>query len=103
MHLSWNPVVPTEFITASGDGSVLAWRVSRDDGTVAVKMLWGTNFMRLCATDVVLEGATGLSPIQCKLLVQRGDFNRRLYSVNYGSDDGSEDDDGFYDGSEDEE
>ncbi|KAG9063574.1 hypothetical protein KI688_004459 [Linnemannia hyalina] len=69
--LSWNPVVPTEFITASRDGSVRVWRVSSDDGAVAVKMLWGTNLRRLCTAGTVLEGVTGLSSTHQKLISQR--------------------------------
>ncbi|KAG9070334.1 hypothetical protein KI688_009671 [Linnemannia hyalina] len=104
VSLSWNPVVPTEFITASMDGSVRVWRVSSDDGVVVVKMLWGTNLRRLCCEGVVLKGATGLSPIYRKLLAQRSAFDRGLSLDDDGSDDGPEEDggfeDGFYDGFE---
>ncbi|KAG9072005.1 hypothetical protein KI688_006224 [Linnemannia hyalina] len=72
--LSWNPVVPAEFITASEDGSVRVWRVSSDNGTMVVKMLWGTNLKRLCTPGVVLDEAIGLSPIHRKLLAQRISF-----------------------------
>ncbi|KAG9070327.1 hypothetical protein KI688_009664 [Linnemannia hyalina] len=89
VSLSWNPVIPTEFITASDDESVRVWRVSGDDGTVAVKMLWGTNLRILYSAGVVLEGATGLSPIYETLLAQRSAFSTELSS--YGSDDGSSD------------
>ncbi|KAG0051841.1 WD repeat-containing protein 90, partial [Linnemannia elongata] len=90
--LSWNPVVTAEFITASRDGSVRLWRVSSDNGTVAVRMLWGTNLGRLCTAGAVIEGATGLSPIHQNLLAQRCSFDRGLSSDENGSDDGSEDD-----------
>ncbi|KAK3818069.1 MAG: WD40-repeat-containing domain protein [Linnemannia elongata] len=86
VDISWNPVVPTEFITVSKDESVRLWRMSSDDGTVAVKMAWGTNIKALCTTDVVLEGATGLSSIHRKLLAQRGAFVNGSPS----DDDGSE-------------
>jgi WD40 repeat protein len=79
--LSWNPIVPMEFVTASRDGSVRVWRVSSDDGGVAVKMLWGSNIRILCTTSVVLEGATGLSPTHQKLLDQREAFDR-VHSLN---------------------
>ncbi|KAF9275014.1 hypothetical protein BGZ88_002625 [Linnemannia elongata] len=99
--LSWNPVVTTEFITASWDGSVRVWRVSSDDGIVAVEMLWGTNLRRLCSAGVVLKGTTGLTPIHRKLLAQRRAFYKGLSSDDNGSDDRSEDDDGCEDGLED--
>ncbi|KAG9070336.1 hypothetical protein KI688_009673 [Linnemannia hyalina] len=98
VSLSWNPVVPTEFITASMDGSVRVWRVSNYDRAVVVKMLWGTNLRRLCCEGVVLKGATGLSPIYRKLLAQRSAFDRGLSSDDNGSDDGPEEDGGFEDG-----
>lgn len=84
VNISWSPVVPTEFITASKDGSVRLWRMSRNDGAVAVKMLWGTNIRTLCTVDAVLEGATGLSPIHQKLLVQRGALVNDLSSDDVG-------------------
>ncbi|KAF9130373.1 hypothetical protein BGX30_013551 [Mortierella sp. GBA39] len=74
--LSWNPAVPAEFLTASEDGSIQAWRVSNDDGGVTVKMLWGANLRRLCAEGVVLGDATSLSPIYQHLLAQRSAFNK---------------------------
>ncbi|KAF9322474.1 hypothetical protein BGZ91_004307, partial [Linnemannia elongata] len=91
--ISWNPVVPTEFVTSSMDGSVRLWRMSSEDGTMAVKMLWGTNLRRLCSACAVLEGATGLSPIHQTLLAQRSNFDGGLSLDNDGSDDESEDDD----------
>ncbi|KAF9538202.1 hypothetical protein EC957_007098 [Mortierella hygrophila] len=105
VSLSWNPVVPTEFTTASFDGSVRVWRVSSDDGAFVVKMLRGTNLRRLCCAGVVLKGATGLSPIYRELLAQRRAFDRGLPLDHNGSGDGFEDDhgfeDGFYDGFDD--
>ncbi|KAG0057655.1 WD repeat-containing protein 90, partial [Linnemannia elongata] len=78
-NISWNPVLPIEFMTSSEDGSVRVWRVSSDDERIlAVKMLWGTNIRTLCTADVVLKGATGLSPIHRKLLVQRGAIDNNL-------------------------
>ncbi|KAG9070370.1 Minichromosome maintenance domain-containing protein 2 [Linnemannia hyalina] len=76
VSLSWNPVVPTEFITASNDGSVRVWRVSSGDGTAVVRMFWGTNLRILCTAGVVLEGATSLSPSQYKLISQRHVFDK---------------------------
>lgn len=74
--LCWNPVVPREFITASQDGSVRVWRVSDEDGSISVKMLWGTNLRRLCGAGVVLGGATSLSPIHQNLLAQCNAFDK---------------------------
>ncbi|KAK3811514.1 MAG: WD40-repeat-containing domain protein [Linnemannia elongata] len=80
--LSWNPVVPMELITASDDRSVRVWRVSSDDGAVAVKMLWGTNLRRLCTAGVVLEGVTGLSPTHQRLISQRRAFDQGPSSMD---------------------
>ncbi|KAG9070331.1 hypothetical protein KI688_009668 [Linnemannia hyalina] len=101
VSLSWNPVIPKEFITASNDRSVRVWRVSGDDGTMSVKMLWGTNLRTLCTAGVVLEGATGLSPSHQELISQRSAFDGVLPPDYEGSDDESEDDDGSDDKSED--
>ncbi|KAF9544039.1 WD_REPEATS_REGION domain-containing protein [Mortierella hygrophila] len=92
--LSWNPVVPKEFITASYDGAVRVWRVSSDDGAVAVTMRWGTNLRKLCTADVVLEGVTGLSPTHQELISQRRDFDHGISRDDGGSDDELEDDGG---------
>ncbi|KAG0069263.1 hypothetical protein BGZ90_000260, partial [Linnemannia elongata] len=86
VSISWNPVVTTEFITCSWDGSVRIWRISINDGAFAVNMLWGTNIKTLCTADAVLEGATGLSPIHRKLFVQRGAIDNGLSSDDDGSD-----------------
>ncbi|KAF9275323.1 hypothetical protein BGZ88_002402 [Linnemannia elongata] len=43
-------------------------------------MLWGTNIRTLATANVVLEGATGLSPIHRKLLVQGGAIENVLSS-----------------------
>lgn len=74
--ISRNSVVPMEFITANDDESVRVWRVSNHHGTVAVKMIWGTNLRWLCTLDVVIEGVTGLSPIHQTLLEQGPAFER---------------------------
>ncbi|KAG0046580.1 hypothetical protein BGZ90_008149, partial [Linnemannia elongata] len=55
ISLSWNPVVPAEFITSCRDEALQVWRVSSDKGTVVVKMLWGTNLRSLCTAGVVLD------------------------------------------------
>ncbi|KAF9540136.1 hypothetical protein EC957_004612 [Mortierella hygrophila] len=74
MDIAWNTVVPMEFGTGCADGSVRAWRISSDgDGEgFVVKLLWGPNLSILCANGLALKDATGLSPINQKLLVQRG-------------------------------
>ncbi|KAF9147881.1 hypothetical protein BG015_010415 [Linnemannia schmuckeri] len=74
VDVSWNPVVPMEFVTASWDGSIRVWRVSSDGkgGSVVVRLLWGPNFRILCAADMILEGVIGLSTTNKKLLTQRG-------------------------------
>ncbi|KAF9904229.1 hypothetical protein EC991_002932 [Linnemannia zychae] len=71
----WNPLVPLEFTTACWDGSLRVWRISGSNGRIAVNMLWGSNLQMLCVTDMTLKDATGLSPIQQKLLLQRGAIN----------------------------
>ncbi|KAG0282466.1 hypothetical protein BGZ97_008984, partial [Linnemannia gamsii] len=71
--LAWNPVVPMEFVSGCDDGSVRVWKISiGDDGGVgAVRMHWGNDVGRLCASGLIFKGAVGLSPISQRLLVQR--------------------------------
>ncbi|KAF9271506.1 hypothetical protein BGZ88_006037 [Linnemannia elongata] len=76
--IAWNPTVPMEFVTGCKDGSVRVWRVSSNGEDVFVKLLWGTNLAVLHADGVMLKGTTGLSPIQKKLLVQRGAIDDSL-------------------------
>ncbi|KAG9063951.1 hypothetical protein KI688_004065 [Linnemannia hyalina] len=78
LDIAWNPTVPMEFVTGCEDQSVRVWRVSIDGEDVVVKLLWGTNFAILHAADLVLKGTTGLSPMQKKLLVQRGAIDDSL-------------------------
>ncbi|OAQ32655.1 WD40 repeat-like protein [Linnemannia elongata AG-77] len=71
--VAWNPVVPMEFVTGIEDGSVRVWRIlSTEAGDVSVNMHWSSHIGELCAMDLNLKGAIGLSPIYRKLLVQRG-------------------------------
>ncbi|KAG9063950.1 hypothetical protein KI688_004064 [Linnemannia hyalina] len=78
LDIAWNPTVPMEFATGCRDGSVRVWRVSSDGEGVVVKLLWGTNLAVLNAEGLVLKGATGLSPMHRKLLVQRGAIDESL-------------------------
>jgi WD40 repeat protein len=82
-QIVWSPVVPMEFVTHCWDKSVRIWQVSNDGGRVVVRMLWGSNLRILCAEGLVLENATGLSPINQSLLYQRGAVNS---SVVHGKD-----------------
>ncbi|KAG9063959.1 hypothetical protein KI688_004073 [Linnemannia hyalina] len=70
--IAWRPTAPMEFVTSCSDESVRVWRVSSDGEDVVVKLLWGTNLVILNAEGLVLKCTTGLSPMQKKLLVQRG-------------------------------
>ncbi|KAG9063982.1 hypothetical protein KI688_004096 [Linnemannia hyalina] len=75
-NITWNPVIPMEFLTGCLDGSVRVWRVIlNDDGdkdTVPVKLVWGSNLRILCAEGLAFKDAVGLDPIHSKLLGQRG-------------------------------
>ncbi|KAK3836270.1 MAG: hypothetical protein J3R72DRAFT_202615 [Linnemannia gamsii] len=71
--VAWNPVIPMELVTSCNGGSVQVWRMTHDDGgNVVVKMLWGSNIGALHAESLVLEDTIGLSPVNQKLLIQRG-------------------------------
>ncbi|OAQ32728.1 WD40 repeat-like protein [Linnemannia elongata AG-77] len=71
--VAWNPAVPMEFVTGSGDGSVRVWRISGTKaGGMSVRMQWGSCIGRLCAVDLIFKGAIGLNPISQRLLIQRG-------------------------------
>jgi WD40 repeat protein len=82
-QIVWSPVVPMEFVTHCVDNSVRIWRMSNDGGRVVVRMLWGSNLRILCAEGLVLENATGLSPVNQSLLFQRGAVDS---SVVHGKD-----------------
>jgi WD40 repeat protein len=82
-QIVWSPVVPMEFVTLCSDKSVRIWRVSNDGGRVVVRMLWGSNLRMLYAEGLVLDNATGLSPINQSLLFQRGAVDS---SVVHGKD-----------------
>lgn len=45
---------------------------------VVVKMLWGSSLKLLNAENLRFERANGVSPVNCKLLVQRGTINDTL-------------------------
>ncbi|KAG0058415.1 hypothetical protein BGZ89_001303, partial [Linnemannia elongata] len=85
-NLSWNPVVPMEFITSSRNGPVRVWRMSSDNRAVAVKMLWGTNLKTLYTADMVLDGAPGLSPTHQDLLAQRSSLAELGLSLDLDND-----------------
>ncbi|KAF9905209.1 hypothetical protein EC991_001912 [Linnemannia zychae] len=74
--VAWNPAVTLEFVTGCGDGSLRVWRIGshdyNDGGDVSVQMLWGNDVGLLCASNLTLKGAVGLSPLNQKLLLQRG-------------------------------
>ncbi|KAG9063980.1 hypothetical protein KI688_004094 [Linnemannia hyalina] len=72
LDIAWSPTVPMEFVTGCRDESVRVWRVSSDGEGVVVNLIWGSNLAVLQAEGLVLSGTIGLSPMQKKLLVQRG-------------------------------
>ncbi|KAF9338635.1 hypothetical protein BGZ91_008338 [Linnemannia elongata] len=69
----WRPD-KLEFATASDEGSIRAWRVVEDtkSGRVSVRLLWSSGQALLSASGAILHGTVGLSPIDRKLLEQRG-------------------------------
>ncbi|KAF9945223.1 U3 snoRNP protein [Mortierella alpina] len=86
--VAWNPVAALEFVTGCDDSSVRIWRIASHDnmdgGDVSVQMLWGNDVGILCASDLSLQGAIGLSPINQKLLLQRGAKGDSLHSEDDG-------------------
>ncbi|KAF9127409.1 hypothetical protein BGW39_005893, partial [Mortierella sp. 14UC] len=71
--VAWSPTVPLEFVTSGYDQSVRVWRILvKDDGSVCVAMVWGSNLGQLCASDLTFKDAVGLDVINQRLLVQRG-------------------------------
>ncbi|KAF9151492.1 hypothetical protein BG015_006591 [Linnemannia schmuckeri] len=85
-EIVWNPLVPMEFVTQCEDQSIRIWKLSSDDGRTVVRMQWGTNLRLLYAEGLVLKDATGLSPMNQKLLVQRGAVDGSLVHGREGSD-----------------
>ncbi|KAG0293528.1 hypothetical protein BGZ97_005318 [Linnemannia gamsii] len=75
-RLAWKPAVALEFVTGCDDGSIRVWRImsheDADGGDVSVQMLWGNNVGLLCTSKLIFRGAIGLSPMNQRLLVQRG-------------------------------
>ncbi|KAG9070423.1 hypothetical protein KI688_007959 [Linnemannia hyalina] len=85
LNISWNPVTPMEFVTHGHGESVRVWRVSIDGESVVVRMLWGFNKRILCAEGLISKDATDLSPMNQKLLVQRGAVDSSLVHEGEGS------------------
>ncbi|KAF9272110.1 hypothetical protein BGZ88_005203 [Linnemannia elongata] len=86
LDIAWNPITPMEFVTHCLDHSVQVWRMSIDGEGVVVKMLWGYNIGNLCAEGLIFKDATDLSPMNQKLLVQRGAVDSTLVPEGEGSD-----------------
>ncbi|KAG9061300.1 hypothetical protein KI688_007638 [Linnemannia hyalina] len=79
-------LTPMEFVTHCNDESVRVWRVSIEGESVVVRMLWGFNKRILCAEGLISKDATDLSPMNQKLLVQRGAVDSSLVHEGEGSD-----------------
>ncbi|KAF9904203.1 wD repeat domain [Linnemannia zychae] len=81
LSLAWDPVKAMEFVTGCEDSSIRVWRItSHEDtgGDVSVRMLWGNDVGLLCVEGLTSKGASGLSTINQKLLVQRGAMDDSL-------------------------
>ncbi|KAG9070428.1 hypothetical protein KI688_007964 [Linnemannia hyalina] len=85
-NISWNPIVPMEFVTRCNGQSVQVWRMSIDGESVVVRMLWGLNIGSLCAEGLISKDATDLSLMNQKLLVQRGAVDSSLVPEGERSD-----------------
>ncbi|KAF9537268.1 WD_REPEATS_REGION domain-containing protein, partial [Mortierella hygrophila] len=85
-NISWNPIIPMEFVTHGNGQSVQVWRMSIDGESVVVRMLWGLNIGILYAKGLISKDATDLSPMNQKLLVQRGAVDSSLVQEGEGSD-----------------
>ncbi|OAQ25912.1 WD40 repeat-like protein [Linnemannia elongata AG-77] len=86
LDVAWNPTTRMEFATRCDDNSVQVWQVSTNDEGVVVRMLWGYNIGYLCAEDLISKDAIDLSPMNQKLLVQRGAVDSSLVPEGEGSD-----------------
>ncbi|KAF9326198.1 hypothetical protein BGZ91_002075, partial [Linnemannia elongata] len=78
LDVAWNPTTRMEFATRCDDNSVQVWQVSTNNKSVVVRMLWGYNIGNLCAEDLISKDAIDLSPMNQKLLVQRGAVDSSL-------------------------
>ncbi|OAQ22447.1 WD40 repeat-like protein, partial [Linnemannia elongata AG-77] len=78
LDIAWNPITPMEFVTRCLDHSVQVWRMSIDGEGVVVKMLWGFNIGNLYAESLISKDVTDLSPMNQKLLIQRGAVDSSL-------------------------
>jgi WD40 repeat protein len=71
-EVAWSPVIPMQFVAHYSGKTFRVWRVSSDGRKAVVRMQWGSNLRILNAEGLVFKSPVGLSPINRKLLVQRG-------------------------------
>ncbi|KAG0369856.1 hypothetical protein BGX24_002259, partial [Mortierella sp. AD032] len=74
--VAWSPTEDLEFVTGCEDHSVRVWRISSTSGrsnssNMCVSMVWGSNIGQLVVADARFDDATGLSPKNEQLLIQR--------------------------------
>ncbi|KAG0068031.1 hypothetical protein BGZ90_000748, partial [Linnemannia elongata] len=86
LNVAWNPILPMEFVTCCWAQSARVWRILMDGESVIVKMLWGFNVGNLCAEGLISKDATDLSPMNQKVLVQRGAVDNSSVPEGVGSD-----------------
>jgi len=70
--LTWSPIAPLTFATASMTGYVCVWRIAEANGLFRLQMVWGSFPSRLTAFGTQIGQVTGLTEKQKKLLIQRG-------------------------------
>ncbi|KAG9062251.1 hypothetical protein KI688_006583 [Linnemannia hyalina] len=69
--IAWNPTGTLEFVTGSDDHAVRVWRISDDNGSASVRLIWGSDAGFLCLSGVISASAIGLSAVNQQLLIQR--------------------------------
>ncbi|KAF9086846.1 hypothetical protein BGX29_001195 [Mortierella sp. GBA35] len=69
--IAWKPEA-LEFATGCKDGSVRVWRMHNEVGGLSVRLVWGSGSTALVVSDAIISNTIGLSPINQKLLTQRG-------------------------------
>ncbi len=71
--LAWKEIADSSYlVTGCGDQSVRAWQVIEEEGRYQVRLSWSTTHDRLILTDTAIQDVQGLSPVNKKLLQQRG-------------------------------
>jgi hypothetical protein len=82
-HIAWTDVSGVSYLVAGcDDGVVGAWQVLLDGGRCDVSLKWMTTKGMLDVKDATIQDVQGLSPLNRKLLKQRGAVGEPVQGSN---------------------